>query len=468
MSVEYRTITEISAALARREISSVSIVKDLFADIASRNQALNAVRVVSRSAVSYADLLDGERAKGNIRSALHGVPVLLKDAFPTNDDMQTTYGCRALENLTTSFDSTVVSDLRRAGAIIIGKCSCTDFGDYMSSSMPAEHSTTGGRVSNPVGPAYGRGGGSSTGCAAAVGVGFAPIAIGSEAQNSIQGPAANTGLVGFKPTVGGLKDTPEPSLVGSQTTAGPMGHSVTDVALVLNAIMKPTAKLNLTLLSSSDSHDAARPHRIGIVRRGIFGRPGMQAYEDAFEQSISALDGTMLKFIDHSEISTIEEVLNTPSSVFKTEFKLGIESLLAVGGVDCEHANLEDIIRYNDRNRQHAIPYGQDLLIAAQETTGKDIGGYKQDRARDIRLTRELGIDETLAKGSLDALVVPMDFAAKITGKAGYPVMTVPCGVTSSNLPFALSFIASAYQEKTLIRIGLTVEKLLNDSTTKF
>lgn len=453
---------DISHSLEREETSSLVFVQQLLKKIASRNADYNAVREINPAAQTIASILDAERAQGKVRSPLHGIPVLLKDAFPTDDGMATTYGTAALEALTTSFDSAVVESLRQAGAIILGKCSCTDFGDYMSSSMPAEHSTSGGIVKNPRGVRYGRGGGSSTGCAAALAAGFAPIAIGSEAQNSIQGPAANSGLFGFKPTVGALRESTEPSLVNSHTTAGPMGNCVADLALVTSLLMKPSMSFDANSLCKPQLKGDEQTFRIGVVREGILGRSGRSAYDNAFENTISLLDSRVLKFIDNANIDTIGQIMDTPSCVFKTEFRQGIEQLLSTPGVNSAHGSLGDIIRYNERNQASAIPFGQDLILAAEETAHLGLAQYKVDRKRDINLSRELGIDAALRSNDVDALVAPMDFAAKVTGKAGYPVITIPCGETADKKPFALSFIASKFEEKTLIQIGLVVENILS------
>lgn len=452
------TVHDIQLALETKKLSSAELVDDCLGLINLHNQHLNAMREINPAAKEIARRMDQERRKGLIRSMLHGIPVVIKDVFHTGDALSTSYGVVALKNLRSSFSSTIVTDLREAGAIILGKCSCTDFGDYMSSIMPAEHSGTGGTVINPKGVRYGRGAGSSTGCSSAVAADFAPLAIASEAQNSIQGPAANTGLVGLKPTVGRLKKTPEPSLVASHATAGFICRSVADVAVCF-ALTKSGADS----CSSSNAHPSpqANNYRVGIPRRRIFGRQAARDYDDTFEALIPKLDGMGITLIDNADITTIDDVLDTPSSVFRTEFKRDIDLLLANAGVSCEHRNLQAIIDFNQKNAETAIPYGQDLIVAAEEASDANPEVYLADRQRDIMLTRDKGIDWTLNKHHLDALIVPMDFAAKVTGKAGYPVLTLPCGATADNKPFAISLIATANQEQSLINIGQIIEKRL-------
>ena len=449
----FKTAIEIQQAYSRGESSSATLTQDLLGFIDTENSKYRAIRELNPDALSIAKKLDTEREAGRLRSPLHGVPILLKDAFPTNDSMRTSYGVLALAELSTKFDSQLVSALRNAGAIILGKCSCTDFGDYMSSIMPAEHSSTGGIVSNPRGVRYGRGGGSSTGSAAAVAAGFAPISIGSEAQNSIQGPAANTGLCGFKPTVGLLPSTREPSLVMSQTTAGVIANTVTDLALVMGVLM-PGA--NFAGLANQ-----SRRFKIGVPRRRIFARTGMRRYDEAFEKTLSEIDSSLFEIIDNADLDNIDDLFGLPSVVFKTEFRKGLESLLTTPGVRSQHRHLGDIIQFNETHAKRAIPYGQDLLLAAAATVTDDPAIYSADRKRDISLSRENGIDKILRDAELDALMVPMDFAAKITGKAGYPVITIPSGETSEGSPFAISFIGTANSEQMLFDIGFVYEKAI-------
>ncbi|MGR8950664.1 MAG: amidase family protein [Gammaproteobacteria bacterium] len=449
----YKTISEIEQAFSKNETSAASMVQHLVNYIESENPKYRAVRELNPDAVEIARSLDAERKTGLVRSPLHGVPILIKDAFLTNDAMRTTYGVLALANLSSQFDSQIVASLRDAGAIILGKCSCTDFGDYMSSTMPAEHSTTGGTVINPRGIRYGRGGGSSTGSAAAVAAGFAPVSIGSEAQNSIQGPAANSGLFGFKPTVGLLPASHEPPLVASQTTAGVLANSIEDLVLVMQAIAP-----NENLIAGRERNER---FRIGIPRQRIFGRPGMETYDSAFEHLLANLDSKVFQVIDNADLASVDDLFDLPSSVFKTEFRNGIEKLLATPDLHCEFRHLSEIIDYNEAHKAVAIPFGQDLLLAAEAAADADPQIYRNDRQRDINLSRARGIDQALGEQNLDALVAPMDLAAKVTGKAGYPVLTIPAGQTQDGKPFGLSLIGRAKSEQILIDIGFKISNTL-------
>jgi amidase len=123
---------------------------------------------------------------------------------------------------------------------------------------------------------------------------------------------------------------------------------------------------------------------------------------------------------------------------------------------------MADVVAYNKKRGKKVIPYGMDLLEAAEATAGDwSEPEYHFDRARDIRLCREEGIDACLKTHRLDAILAPMDRAAKMTGKAGYPAVSVPCGFTKDGVPVGISFVGTAWSEPTLIQIAYGAERAL-------
>src|SRR5580658_10584910 len=147
-------------------------------------------------------------------------------------------GAAALAGFKPAGDATLARRLRAAGALILGKANLTEFADYVSDVMPSGFSGAGGMVKNPHGIVdYGRGLGSSVGSASAVAASLAPIAIGSETQNSIQTPASVSSVYAFKPSVGAVSCKGIVPLVPSQDAPGPLGRSVEDLALMFRVMM---------------------------------------------------------------------------------------------------------------------------------------------------------------------------------------------------------------------------------------
>jgi len=431
---------------------------------------LNAVRELNPEAMSIAADLDRERREGLVRSPLHGVPILLKDNMGTDDTMATTAGVKALETLRTPFDAALARKLRAAGAVILGKCSCPDFCDYMSSAMPSEHSSTGGTIGHPYGLRYERGGGSSTGVAAAVAASMAAAGIGSETQNSIQAPVCNSAVVGIKATVGLVSRAGMVPLAITQDTAGPIARTVRDAAILLSAIVGPDPDDPMTLTGAGAFEadysafcvsSALVGARIGVARRAFFGKEGKTEIDAVVESAVAAMRSAGAVIVDPADISTAEVVMPLASCVFRTDFKAGLNNFLARCCDRTAMRDMRQIVEYNIANDSTAIPFGQDLLIAAESTAGDwSEVDYHDDRARDVRLCREEGIDHTLRSFDLDAIVVPMDHAAKLTGKAGYPAVSVPCGFTSDGTPVGITFIGTAWSEAKLIALAFAFEQI--------
>jgi amidase len=183
------SISALQDLYTSKELSITEAVAFFLARIEAVNRkgpSLNAVKTIASDAVQQARIADAEIAAGRARGPLHGIPVLLKDNILTADGMTASAGAAALQSFVPEREATLVTLLRRAGAIILGKTNLTEFADYVSEVMPSGYSGAGGMVINPHNEAFGRGQGSSVGSAAAVAAGLAPVAIGSETQNSIQ------------------------------------------------------------------------------------------------------------------------------------------------------------------------------------------------------------------------------------------------------------------------------------------
>jgi amidase len=466
------TLSELQEALSTGETTSVALTQaylDRIETLDRAGPALNAIREVNGDALEIAATSDRERAGGQVRSPLHGIPILLKDNIGTADGMRTTVGVHALADLRTPFDAHLAVRLRAAGAILIGKANCPDFCDYMASTMPSSHSTTGGTIGDPYGIGYQRGGGSSTGVASAVAAGLVPAGIGSETQNSIQAPCSNTSVVGIKPTLGLVSRSGVAPLAITQDTAGPIARTVKDAAMLLSIVAGPDFADSITLGGLGAIHrdysifcdrTGLVGTRIGIPRRGFFGREGKQDIDKVVEAGLRALHDSGALLVDPAEIPSALTVMPMMSLVFRTDFKAGLNAFLRACGPDSPVHTMADIVVHNLKHGAKAIPFGQDLLLAAEATAGDwSEPAYHRDRARDIRLTRAEGIDAVLQEHRLDALAVPMDFGAKFTGKAGYPAVTVPCGYCPDGSPVGITFIGTAWSEPKLISIAYAFEQ---------
>ena len=464
------SVSAIGHELRARGLSAHEAVAWYLARIEAFNRAgpaLNAVRTVNSHALADAKHADDELASGVDRGALHGIPVLLKDNILTADGMPASAGAAALAEFRPRREATLVRRLRAAGAIVLGKTNMTELADYVSDMMPSEFSGAGGIVRNPHGIAYGRGQGSSVGSAAAVAAGFAPIAIGSETQNSIQTPACYSSVVGYKPSVGSVSRAGVVPLVPSQDSLGPIARTVGDAALVIAALAGADVR---------DTHSLANPAwsihfeplasvagvRIGVPRRCIADRADMSSVLPLFEEVLSRLSRAGARIVDPCDLPSAEQLQDVRSCVFRTEFKAALDAFLAEHDSPCGIANLDSLVAWNEQHPE-AIPYGQSLLLAASRTNGLDDPSYVADRCRDIALSRAAGINAALDMSGVDLLIAPMGSAARCTGKAGAPVIALPAGLDPSGTPFGVVLFGSLGSDRKLLRIAAAVEQAIGD-----
>lgn len=428
--------------------------------------AINAVREISGRALEEARLADATLADDEAHSPLHGIPVLLKDNILTAD-MGAAAGAAALAKFRPKRDAVLVRRLRSAGAIVLGKTNLTEFADFVSDVMPSGYSGAGGVVKNPHGIEYGRGQGSSVGSAASVAASLCMFAIGSETQNSIQTPASYSSVVGYKPGVGVVSRTGVVPLVTSQDSPGPLARTVEDAALIgwvlAGADIRDSASLFAqgTLPGSLLGSSLANV-RIGVPRRQVADRPEFADVMPLFEAAIASLSRLGAKIVDPCDLPSADQLQEVRSCVFRTEFKAALNAFLEDHGAPCGIASMHDLIAWNEAHPE-TIPYGQSLLIAANATNGVDDPVYRIDRARDIALSRTSGIDAALAMHDVDLLVAPMGAAAKCTGKAGAPVVAIPCGLDKNGVPFGITVFAGLGSDAKLLAAAGAIEQAVGD-----
>jgi amidase len=464
------SIAAIGKALRARDFSIREMIQFHLSRIAAFNHAgpqLNAVRVVATDALEEAARADWALESGAPIGALHGIPVLIKDNILIAKEYTTTVGVAALSTFVPRRTATLVRRLRDAGAIVIGKTNLTEFADYVADVMPSEFSGAGGVVRNPHGIRYGRGQGSSVGSAAAVAAGFAPIALGGETQNSIQTPANYSSVVGYKPSVGMLSRVGIVPLVPSQDAPGTLTRSLEDAELVMSVIGGADPSDAISIGVERDDRRGTRIERlsqvsIGVPRRAMADRPEFAAVVPLFEDALRRLAAAGAAIVDPCDLPSAEQLQEVRSSVFRTEFKASLNAFLDDQDGPCGIDSLETLIRWNEAHPDK-IPYGQSLLLAANETNGVNDPRYRADRRRDIELSRTGGIDAALRAGNVDVLIAPMGAAAKCTGKAGAPTIAIPAGLGADGTPFGVTLYTSFGGDAVLVAVARLVERAIGD-----
>ena len=463
-----------SAALVHRYLERI-------ATIDSAGPALHAIIELNPDAEAIAAERDAERKEGRVRGPLHGIPVLLKDNIDTADRMHTSAGSLALAASIPARDATVAARLREAGAVILGKTNLSEWANFRSSHSTSGWSGRGGQTRNPY--ALDRNPcGSSSGTGAAISADLATAGIGTETDGSIICPAAVNGLVGIKPTLGLVSRAGIVPIAHSQDTAGPMARSVADAALLLQAIVAADARDPLSAAGDAHRADyakaldagALRGARIGVVRK----LAGFNTAIDAlFADNVAALKNAGATIVDPVELANAGKYDDAELTVLQYEFKHDLDAYLAaLPAASNVPRSLKALIAFNERERAREMPwFGQDLFEKSQARGTLADKAYRDALAKGKRLAGAEGIDATLKKYRVDALVAPSMGLAWTTdlvngdhftgggsttapAVAGYPHVTVPAGFVHG-LPVGLSFFAGAWAEPRLIGYAYAFEQ---------
>ena len=231
-------VMELQRLMRRGKLSSRELTEGYLDRIMRLNPTLNAIIETNPEARKIAHRMDKERKAGHVRGPLHGIPVIVKDNIATADKMETTAGSLALVGSRVPRDADLVSQLRAAGAVILGKANLSEWANFRGFGSFNGWSARGGFTRNPyvldLDPC-----GSSSGSAAAAAASLCAVAVGTETDGSILCPSGEQSLVGIKPTVGLVSGSGIIPIAHSQDTAGPMTRTVRDAALLLDAIRVP-------------------------------------------------------------------------------------------------------------------------------------------------------------------------------------------------------------------------------------
>ncbi|MGA2919851.1 MAG: amidase [Candidatus Sulfotelmatobacter sp.] len=477
------TISDLQDGMQSGKFTARSLVEKYSAridQIDKHGPAINSVIELNPDALSIADTLDQERKAKGPRGPLHGVPVLIKDNIDTADRMMTTAGSLALVGSKPSADSFVAQKLRAAGVVILGKTNLSEWANIRSSHSTSGWSGRGGLTKNPY--ALDRNPcGSSSGSGAGVSANLCAAAIGTETDGSIVCPSSSNGLAGIKATVGLVSRGGIVPISHSQDGAGPMCRTVLDAAILLGALTGVDPRDSATNASQGKSFadysqfcnpSGLKGARIGVARKYF----GFSDSVDALmEQSLNAMKNQGAMLIDPADIETLGKFDESELLVFMYELKADLNAYLAGLGPDSPVRTLQDIIEFNDRNRQKEMPYfGQDLFLKAEAKGPLTEKTYLDALAKNHQLARTEGIDATMDKYHLDAIVAPTGGPAWLTdlvngdhvaggssnaaAVAGYPNINVTAGFIAG-LPVGISFFGRAWSEPTLIRLAFAFEQ---------
>ncbi len=476
------TIGDLNRAFDAGDLTAERLVEMYLARIAAYDQdgpALNSLLRVNERALDRARELDRERRERGPRSALHGIPVILKDNVDTAD-MPTTAGSILLAGSVPPDDAFLVKRLRDAGAIILAKANMSEF------ASGATMSSNGGWIRNPHSLDHSPSG-SSGGTGASIAAWLGHLGIGTDTGGSVRGPSTANGIAGLKPTLGLVSRDGIIPLALSFDTGGPMARSVYDVAAMLNVIAGVDPADPATAAAAGrivpDYTSALDPTalagaRIGVARQFFGGDPDVDWVMNAALESMVDAGATLV------DVELPQWLLDVKSDWYTTirwrEFRAQIPEYLATIGPQYPKT-LADLV---DRSREIvAAPAGGGqpnpprwTLFAQEEASGSMTDAeYLAMRDLGLPMVREL-VRAVIERDRLDAIVYPTSptppsrigsdgpaggpvSATNLANLTGFPDLIVPAGFTSEGLPVGLSFFGDAFTELRLLGLGYSFEQ---------
>jgi amidase len=482
IDMTWSSVAGLREALDGGELTATALTQGYLDRIADLNPALGAVIAVSPDALDQAAASDVARRAGRARGVLEGIPVLVKDNVQVAGGPATA-GSPALLAARPP-DAFIVSRLRAAGAIILAKANLSEWANFRSTRSTSGWSTLGGQTANPY--ALDRNpSGSSSGSAAGLSAGFAPLAVGTETDGSIVSPSSACGVVGLKPTLGLVSRSGIVPLSLAQDTAGPMAASVTDAAVLLS------------VLAGADPEDSAADHpgvidysafldrgalegaRIGVWRSASVGADA--ATEALLAPALDCLAALGAVLVDPVDLPDIDKVTEPEFDALNYEFKHGINTYLKYlseypddSGTELP-GSLADLIDFNERHAARVLArFGQEIFEAAQATSG-DLADpvYRELRGAAYSLARN-AVETPVVEHKLDAIFSLTANPAWLTdyvlgdhtvfgtsrpgAVAGWPAITVPFGYVCG-LPVGVSFLGPRWSEPRLLALAYAFEQ---------
>ncbi len=441
-------ISDLQQAMAAGEVSSEALTLWHLARIRRLDDRLRGMLELNPTALDEARAADARRAAGQSLGPLDGIPVSLKDNIAMAAPMHTTANAVILLDHVAPQDAALVTALRKAGAVIIGKTSLSELAGVVASGTPSGgNGAVGGQGVNPLGPwpTYG----SSSGSAISVAAQYAVVSIGTETAGSLVAPAGVMSLVAMKPSAGLVSGEGVIPLIRSNDGAGPMARSVRDAALLLAAV--DTAEVDYVAGLS--------PEALTGIRVGVLAQDMAQAGDLA---GASTRTGATLAMLGAEMVPV---TLDDPSGTVMQFFAylgagMRFDMMPAITALRPELASLEDLIAWNAADPGARIPFGQDLLTAyAPLAKGFTLQDHA-DMTVDMTAATTAALDRAFAAaGGVEVLVGMANLQSPFYATAGYPAITVPIGRKDSGEPVGVTLIGKRGQDARLLAYAYAFEQ---------
>ncbi|KAL3476066.1 amidase signature domain-containing protein [Aspergillus californicus] len=489
------TQSQLQEGLSMGCFTSVDLVQTYTNRIHEVNSKLNAVLEINPDALRAAEWLDRQRQHGITYGPLHGLPILIKDLIGTYDKMETAAGSYALVGSKVRADATVVENLKKGGAIILGKTSMSEWANTRSSSSSNGWNARGGQTyaayherQDPSG--------SSSGSAVAADLGLAFAALGTETTGSIIVPSEKSNIVGIKPTIGLTSRYMVIPISERADTIGPMARTVQDAAILLQAIVGEDTKDNYTMASPFHTYypdyaaacniTGLQGKRIGIPRNVIATMPNILgsttgSVVSSFEKAIKVIEKAGAIIIEDTNFTAYDTFLRsqTPQLVVAADMLSGFADYFSQLSSNPNNLRgLQDMRDFTQQSPLEDYPARDTelwdmALFAGMDNTSPNFWSTYQQA---LYFGEEGGLLGALSRDNLDAVILPSSVAPIIPGIIGSPVITVPFDAfppgtpvktnargdlvdSAPGIPLAVSFLGPKWSEESLIAMAYAFEQ---------
>lgn len=461
IDITKETVTSLSKALNEEIITSEELINIYLERIKKYNDQYNALITINENAINEAKELDEERQNGNIKSAIHGIPIIVKDNIDVLGTA-TTAGSKALSDNYPNEDALIIQKLKDAGAIIIAKANMSKFAFYASSS-----SSDYGTVKNAYNLAYSSYG-SSGGSAVSVALNFAPIAIGTDTNASVRLPAQAASLIGYRPTLGLISRTGIIPYDPERDTPGVIGKTIEDILTITNIIKGKDEKDNKTYDSENLKITDITPQNLalGISETFLNGSNDNTLPENKeINVEVKKLLTNALDKIKDSGITI---------KVIDNYYTIDIDNEVAKS-----YSGYQFCDKFNEYilNHQGTIKTFEELAALTPGLEGyvEDCNSKMNQSYKDeLKENYKDYIESIMEENNLDAIIYPssknkilelgttgiINLSAHASSTINYPSITIPIGYDSDNLPYSLEIMTKTQNDEFLLSLANKINSL--------
>lgn len=447
-----KDIPTIQASIASKKLTYAELTLFFLKRIKVRESnpetALNALISIKPDCLREAYLCDSLRPTLEEVPLLFGIPILIKDNINTTG-LPTTAGAEVLRNHRPP-NAFIITQLKREGAIILGKANLSEWAYYFCGVCPLGYSALGGQTINPYGPMQFESGGSSSGSAVAVAANYAVAAVGTETSGSILSPSSLNSVVGLKPTVGNLSRTGIIPISETLDTPGPMSKNTIDNAIIYNAMIGRDGNDARSVEATPIDIEELRNSDLNGVKIGYLENMKNDTLYQTAKQVLRDLGAELIPFAPNS--GPIRDFI----SLLNIDMRHSLPAYFSQFAHDrLPVRSVADIVEYNKKDPEKLAPYGQGQfeLLLADTTTDEQFKIMQSDlKAK----------GQNYFKPAWDAGAIVMvglnNFQAAQAAVAHAPCLTVPLGYKPDGMPVGLTFIGPSHSEAVLFNVAHAFE----------